>query len=76
MKTTLLLLATLSLATAGLAALPAAEARGFCVAGVDPWCPGIACTYNSKTRHWDCIPRDVIVCVREPCPFGIERLLP
>lgn len=72
MRATTLLLATLLVLTPTLALAPAAEARNFCVAGVDAWCPGVFCRYNNDTRRWDCIPYDPIQCVQECVP----RLLP
>ena len=63
-----LALSLLGLASALVA--PTADARGFCSSTIDSWCEGELCLYED--RAWTCYPRDLIVCIREPCPIGPE----
>ena len=67
MKTFALCVAALALATALLAAAPAAEARQVCTdLRGDPTCPGMVCAWNHLTGRWSCVGRP-IHCVTEPC---------
>lgn len=56
MRTTTLVLATLILMTAFVAAAPAAEARQVCTYGTgDPCDDHVVCVWNRLTAQWDCV---------------------
>lgn len=64
------LLAVLALVTSvtALSVAPTAEARAFCVWGVDDFCPGLVCTWDRQHARWSCLAREPYVeCVTEPC---------